>query len=398
MKLNRIPTWAVRMKVICADTSGMLSRLNAHGIPLLDVRKLDELTVSFCIPQDRTKGAIELIERLGGNVSHKQLATGNLMFRSILQRPVLIMGLFIVLILTFYLPSRILFVNVIGNERISEQKIIAAASDCGIHFGAVRHEVRSEKVKNRLLAKIPDLKWVGINTKGCVAEISVRERAPSESNADTPMVSSLVASRDGVIRELTVKHGNPICRVGQAVKKGELLVSGYTDCGRCIYGTRADAEIYAQTWRALNVTTVTNALQRTEEGPTNKKIGLLIGKKRINFYKGSGISDVTCVRMYYEYPLTLPGGFQLPIALTVQKQISCAVAPVQSTLERKEPILQQYAHSYLESQMIGGKVGHGDYQIAETPGVLRLTGQYICDEMIGQTRSEEIINQYEQTD
>ena len=36
--------------------------------------------------------------------------------------------------------------------------------------------IRSEKVKNSLLQRIPQLQWAGINTDGCVAVISVREK------------------------------------------------------------------------------------------------------------------------------------------------------------------------------------------------------------------------------
>lgn len=398
MKRHQVPMWDVRLQVVCADVSGLLTKLNGHGIPLINIEKLDELTVSFCIPEDRYKSAVKLIEGLGGEISKRRLASGNLLFHSLFQRPMLIVGVLTVVFLTFYLPSRIMFVKVIGNERVTEQQIISAAADCGIHFGAVRHKIRSEKVKNRLLSEIPDLKWVGINTRGCLAEISVRERPLMDQETELPMVSSIVAARDGVIRQMTVTNGNPLCRVGQAVEKGQLLISGYSDCGRCIYGTRAEAEIYAQTRREFSANTPAKVLRRIGEGRCDKKIGLLLGKKRINFYKGSGISDTTCVRMYKEYPLTLPGGFQLPVALTVQREISCDVMIEKRSLQIAGPILQQYARSYLESQMIGGKVLQGDFQTTETQEVYRLTGQYICDEMIGQTRSEESVHHYEQTD
>ena len=56
-------------------------------------------------------------------------------------------------------------------------------------------------------------------------------------------------SRDGFIVSATVTRGNFLCRVGQSVKAGQVLISGYTDCGICIQATRAEGEIYAQTSR-----------------------------------------------------------------------------------------------------------------------------------------------------
>ena len=47
--------------------------------------------------------------------------------------------------------------------------------------------------------------------------------------------------------------------------------------------------------------------------------------------------------------------------------------------------------------MIAGKVEQEDYQITELNGSHCLIGEYLCDEMIGQTRSEEITDRYEHT-
>ena len=47
--------------------------------------------------------------------------------------------------------------NVEGNSAVASVDIIDAAQNAGLGFGASRRAVRSEKVKNALLASIPDL-------------------------------------------------------------------------------------------------------------------------------------------------------------------------------------------------------------------------------------------------
>ena len=387
-----------QLTITCADMSGLLFRLNLIGVALHHLCRKDELTASFCIRQGQYHLALKIIEQAGGKIESTIQASGQLLLKGLLRRPILIFGAVLLMFLTLFIPTRILFVTISGNERVPQRQILAVASECGVSFGVPRSEIRSEQVKNRLLSAMPELKWVGVNTSGCVAQISVRERALPEKQPEKPIVSSLVASCDGVIKEMTVRSGTPICRVGQAVKKGQLLVSGYSDCGRCIYGKRADAEIYALTRHSLSLSALQEGYQKENINGSRRKFGLIIGKNRINFYKGSGICDTTCVRMYVEYPLTLPGGLQLPIALTVQEEIEYEIAPVKVETQELEPVLDQFAQEYLERQMIAGKVRHGDYQLTETEGALHMVGQYICDEMIGQTRSEEIVNNYEQTD
>lgn len=383
-----------QLTVTCANMSDLLFRLNISGVTLHHLCRKDEVTATFCIRQMQCDLTVGIIDQTGGRVEHIVPATGYQLAKGLLRRPVLILGIALMLFLTIFIPSRVLFVIVTGNERVPQRQILAVATECGVYFGVPRNEIRSEQVKNRLLSEIPELKWVGVNTSGCVARISVRERALTEKRYDHTMISSLVASCDGVIQEITVRNGNPVCRVGQAVKKGQLLVSGYSDCGRCIYGTRADADIYAQTRHLLDVSILTEVNQKERIRSTRRKYGLLIGKKRINFYKGSGIYDTTCDRMYVEYPLTLPGGFRLPIALTVEEETNYHIVPVKLDVVELEPTLQRFAHSYLEHHMIAGKVSQSDYQLTQTAEVLHLLGDYICYEMIGQRRSEEIVNNY----
>ena len=393
----RIAFQTVQVIVTSANISRLLFEMNARGIPLHHLQIIDELTASFGIHQRKFPDAVSITESCGGKIENSIPATGSLLVKWILRRPVLLFGCVLILMLTFFLPTRVLFVTVSGNERIPQLEILAEAAECGVGFGASRKEIRSEKVKNRLLSALPELQWVGVNTEGCVAHISVRERSLSDSKGYEPMIGSIVASADGVIRELTVISGNPICRVGQAVRKGQLLVSGYSDCGRCIYGTKAEAEVYAKTKRSLHLCMLTEGLRKESAQASKRKYGLIIGKKRINFYKGSGISDTSCVRMYMEYPLTLPGGFRLPVTLAVQEEIDYHNIALKLEDQVVEATLKEYAHTYLQQQMVAGKVEQEDCQIMKENGAIHLIGQYICDEMIGQTRSEEIIIHHEQT-
>ena len=388
----------VQLKVVSADLSALLFNLNISGIVLHHVLRVDELTATFCIPQQQKQMAVDIIEQNGGKIEKSVPASGILLLQGFLRRPVLVFAAALLCFMSCFLPSRVLFITVVGNESIPKQQILDAASICGIRFGAVRREIRSENVKNHLLEELPDLKWVGVNTSGCVAQIAVQERRLPEMQPNLPVVSSVIAASDGVISDMTVKSGTPLCRVGQAVKRGQLLVSGYSDCGRCLYGTRADAEIYAQTKRSLILSLLTDGVKRESHIGGERKIGLIIGKKRINFYKGSGISDTTCVRMYVEYPVTLPGGFQLPVALTVQSKSDYDTVPIRGVSPKAESILKNFALSYLESQMIAGKVEQEECYITQMHDALHMTGQYICNEMIGQTHSEEIVDNNEQTD
>ena len=311
--------------------------------------------------------------------------------KSLFRRPTLISGLGFLLLLSIFLPTRILFIEVEGCSAVPPKQIIAAAEDFGLSFGTYRQSLRSEQLKNALLEALPQLQWVGVNTRGCLATITVRERQETEPVRLSGGVSSIVAARDGVIQQITVERGSGMCRVGEAVKAGQVLISGYTDCGLSIQATQASGEVYASTVHNLTAVTPSDWTVRGDCRDKFIKISFIFGKKRINLFQSSGIFHTGCVKMYDEYDLTLPGGFSLPVTLCVEVWQSFDGSVLAASSDSTHLLLSGFSKSYLTDQMVAGQILSGSEVTEAGDGVIRLYSVYACREMIGQIRSEEII-------
>lgn len=388
----------VSVSVTSADVAGVLRRINAAGITTYQVRQTGDLTLRFSIRRQDLRPIRRILKKSGDSLHLESRGGLYWLLKAMVRRPVMLCGILLVLVLTVLLPRRIYFVQVEGNHQIPSAKIVEAAESCGIKFGAVRRAVRSEQMKNALLGAMPELQWAGVNTQGCLAIISVRERAQPDEEALLPKVSSILASRDGVITELTVKSGTPLCKVGQGVTAGQVLISGYTDCGICIRANRSEGEIYALTKRQLAVITPSERVRIGSNGSVQRKFTWIFGKKRINFSKGSGISDATCGKMYREYTLTLPGGFALPVRIAVEQWTDYEVESQNADEESAEGKMSQFAEKYLQSQMIAGTVQARQETMVIEDGFYLSRGSYVCHEMIGITRIEENIDEIDGAD
>ena len=382
----------VDVELTCADPAIAMSQIYRSGIPVYNAYREDtDIVMNFQIDRRNYPAIRALADKKGYQLKLKRKLGVYWLFRAMLKRPVLMIGLFLFVLVTMYLPSRVLFVYVEGNDTIPTRLILEKSRQCGIAFGVSRAEVRSEKMKNTLLDAIPQLQWAGINTSGCTAVISVRERAEASNLTENSVVSSIVASRDGIITECTATKGNLLCKPGQAVTEGEILISGYTDCGICIRASKAEGEVFAMTERSLSVISPAIWTQKEEKQAVTKKYALIIGKKRINFYKDSGILDTSCDKMYSESYLTLPGGFRLPVILLTEVYTYRESVLMQT----EEPTMSEFAQSYLRQQMVSGMILSMSERIHQREGVFCLEGKYICTEMIGRIRNEEIIKPYE---
>ena len=254
----------LEVTIVCADPAQVMTILEQNGIELRNVRIPDALTLVVLIRRRQWTLLTSLCEKKGLDAKITGREGFYWKINGLWHRPVLLIGILAMILLGVYLPSRILFVRVEGNTALPDNLIIETAADCGIRFGANRRQVRSEKMKNALLEAMPQLQWAGVNTRGCVAVISVRERQEQATENKTTGVGSIVASRDGVITSITTTRGSGICKVGQAVMAGQVLISGYTDCGISIRAVRAEGEVFAQTDRELLRICPTNCLQRSE--------------------------------------------------------------------------------------------------------------------------------------
>ena len=391
MGLWRSLNGVITVEILSADPVRTLAKIQNMGITLENVQFQDELSIQFQIRRQDIKWIEKITDRHGDKLKIVSREGVFWKAQSLMHRPVLVVGLLILILLTVFLPTRIYFFKVEGNKSVPTRQILEVASKQGISFGVSRREVRSEKVKNAVLQAIPELEWTGINTSGCVATISVRERQNGEQAEERHGVSSIVAIRDGIIEDITVTSGSPVVKSGQAVKAGQLLISGYTDCGISIRASRAAGEIYARTKREVSFVLPKNFSQRGEQVSEIKKYAIIIGKNRINFYQGSGILDTSCVKIYEENYVTLPGGFRLPIVFVTETFVYYDESMPTTSLEQGKDNLARIAESYLRSQMIAGEILDKNEQYVEGDADFQMKATYGCLEMIGRERKEEII-------
>ena len=390
MGLFRSLNGMVRVRLTTAASEILFEKLTARGIEIRDAVSVDRLTVEFTLPRKDLPVLRELAKRRGEDL-HLVRKMG--LYWSLVQmfkRPVLTFGMAAFLMLGLFVPSRIFWIEVEGNSQIPDRMILQAAAESGICFGASRREVRSEKMKNRLLEAMPQLQWAGVNTYGCRAVISVRERSTALADRTAQGINSIVAVRDGVVLSVTVTKGTGLCTPGQAVQKGDILISGFTDCGLSIRATGAEGEVFASTMQKLRAVSLSQWNRRTEIHQETEKFSVIIGKKRINFFKDSGIYDGTCVKMYSKYVLTLPGGLELPVSFvkeTIRRfDLTEEILPEESVAEK----LTGFAERYLKSQMIAGVILQKAERVTSREQIYVLEGSYACEEMIGRVRPEEI--------
>ncbi len=165
-------------------------------------------------------------------------------------RKLLIAGMLIFLAILYGFSAFIWSVEVEGNEQVSKETLINELLELGVRPGAFKGRINTLQIENRLVIDIPQLSWANLEIRGSRAILRVAEgvKPPPIINKDIP--ANIVATKDGIIDKMIVLDGLAKVKVGDTVKKGQLLISGIIEHPETIglRYVRAMGQVIARTW------------------------------------------------------------------------------------------------------------------------------------------------------
>lgn len=301
----------------------------------------------------------------------------------LMHRPMLLTMMVMLAVWIVMFPNFIWLMEVEGNADVPEEQILQELELMGIGFGTGCADLPHPRLlKYEMQLRIPELQWVAVNCHGGRATVLVAEREPEQETVSKREVCNLVAARDGVILEMNVLNGFAVCQPGQAVRKGELLVSGFMDHVLTTQATRAYGEVFALTQH--EICAVTPAVRQTKQltGRSEHCVYLNIGRNRIKIFGNSGISVSCCDKIVCEKLLTLPDGETLPLGLTIETYRSYTEESVTQSESAAMQVLTQGAINTLAAELVAGEVQTMEQELERTDAYYMLTTKAWCKEMI----------------
>ena len=129
-------------------------------------------------------------------------------------------------ILLFFISSdRVWDIRIEGCDKSYSDEIRKELTACGFSVGSSWSETDLGELEIEFLSKSQNVSWLNINRRGTVAYVTVLEKQVHEEEKKEGY-SNIIAECDAIIEEITVIHGVASVKVGDSVKKGDLLISG----------------------------------------------------------------------------------------------------------------------------------------------------------------------------
>ncbi len=192
-----------------------------------------------------------------------------------------IIALSLVAFLWYFSSLFVWDIRISGNKNTESDIIQEELSLVGFSVGTMWNKTDLSRVELSLLNSSKNVAWININRVGNVAYVRVVDKYTYD-NDKKEGYSNIIAMQSGIIEEISVTRGRAVVKVGDSVKKGDLLISGILSDGTFTY---AEGQVLARVSDSISISTPNDVLEKEYSQEFLDRISLKILNKEINIFK-----------------------------------------------------------------------------------------------------------------
>lgn len=185
-------------------------------------------------------------------------------------------------------------INITGNNRISNDQVMCALNDCGVHVGKSVFGLNTRNIVKNLRANLEDATWVGVDIDGITLNVEIVEKTTAQMEAKYQN-GDILTSKSGVITKIVAENGTPISNVGDYIEKDRIVIEGkiYTRTNE-VLDVEAKGSIFVENEYVYSNTYSYKQFNKNYTGKEKYSIGVDINNKEnyINYLDKSLKYDI----------------------------------------------------------------------------------------------------------
>jgi len=349
--------------------------------------------LSFSLPPASVKRLPTVLRKKGGRFRIQKKSGLPFLLKKSLSRRGLWVGFFLTVLSAFLLSSFIWTVEITGLSPDTAEKVRSFLSDHGLHSGVPASSVDPVELRSLLLEEIDELDWAAVNLLGSRAWIQAMEASPIPQTEylSRNLPSDLVAAKSGYLLESRITLGETLILPGSAVSEGDVLVShiihgivpGTKELSGAVRFVHASGVAIARTAGRVSAVLPFTRLEKLPTGESFTRNHLLFPQRTNFFLKNYGIPYTLCDKIEERYPLTLPGGQELPVWLSKSRYEAFSLMTVEIPDEEAEVFLKAMITRQLLSEAKDGCIESLQTTLRSEGNRWRMDADYIMTEDIG---------------
>ncbi len=145
--------------------------------------------------------------------------------------------------LLYFLSLFVWQIGVEGNYNVDSDEILSVCEELGLKKGVFKKGINPHNLRDKLLLNCDSLAWASVNIEGSSVTVNVSE---IKNSVPQTTYCNIVSDFNGVIKNILVQKGTAAVSSGDAVQKGDLLISGVVETAGKSHFTDATGVITAE--------------------------------------------------------------------------------------------------------------------------------------------------------
>lgn len=231
------------------------------------------------------------------------------------KRKIFAIFLILISILIYSSSTYVWNIDIIVEDNLKLENIQQDIEQLGIKKGIRKSQINTAEAINELRLKRNDISWLGIDIKGTNVIVKIVKADEKPEIVDSTDYCNIVAQKNGIITKITAQNGTAVVKVGDTVRKGDVLIAGYME------GKYTDTryvhslgDVEAKVWYTEKKKIPYREEISTYTGNEENKFQIKINNFQINFYKTLSKFEI-CDTIYSEQNIKIFSNFYLPISV-----------------------------------------------------------------------------------
>lgn len=238
----------LRVQLESKELEKFINLLCKNRIVQMNIRKESINSISFDINYGdynktrelayKTRSRIKIIDRKGMVFLKIKLR----------RRIAMVFGALLFVGIITYLSNFIWGIDIITEKNIAPYEIREELKDIGVVPGIYKKNLDVYQVEENLKKNNDNIMWIRVRVEGSKLMVTLAERQaiPKVVNDNSPC--NIIAKKDGIITRVYTKAGTPVVKIGDVVKKGQMVVVGEQGREGATYKVHASGDVMAKTY------------------------------------------------------------------------------------------------------------------------------------------------------
>lgn len=145
------------------------------------------------------------------------------------KKKIFVAGIGLFLFFLYVFSSHVWSITISGEERYTDEQLLKYLRGIGIEEGMRCKDVDCQSIEEAIRGNYNDIGWVSAELKGSYLRIQLLENKLVDKDTNKGKAVHIIAAHAGTVQSIVTRSGTPLVHKGDAVKKGDILISGVVE-------------------------------------------------------------------------------------------------------------------------------------------------------------------------